>query len=100
MSYKPLPDTVTIKRSKVDGLGLFASKPIPKGTILGVTHIKNRSFEHGLIRTPLGGFINHSEYPNCQLIKFPNGFVLETLYEIIIGEELTLKYQLYNIEEE
>ena len=67
MSYKPLPNTVTIKRSKVDGLGLFASKPIPKGTILGVTHIKNSSFEHGLIRTPLGGFVNHSEQPNAKL---------------------------------
>lgn len=100
MSYKPLPNTVTIKRSKVDGLGLFASKPIPKNTILGVSHIKNKAFEHGLIRTPLGGFVNHSEYPNCQLNKFKNGYVLETLYEIIIGEELTLKYQLYNIKEE
>ena len=96
--YRPLVDGLTIKESNIDGLGLFATEDLDAGIYLGVTHIYQE--KRGWIRTPLGGFINHSDYPNCQLIKFPNGFVLETLYEIIIGEELTLKYQLYNIEEE
>ena len=27
------------------------------------------NFQHNYIRTPLGGFINHSENPNCELIE-------------------------------
>jgi len=95
MNYRPLPKSLTIKRSKVEGLGLFSTRPIPKHEVLGVSHVKNEAFEDGLIRTPLGGFINHSEWPNCELKKFPNGYVLKTKYEIITGEELTLKYELY-----
>ena len=37
--YRPLPDCVTIKDSLIDGLGLFATKDIPKGTYLGISHI-------------------------------------------------------------
>ena len=32
MSYKPLPKEVTIKRSKVEGLGLFSTRTIEKDT--------------------------------------------------------------------
>ena len=38
--YKPLPDSLTIKTSKVNGLGLFAKETIPQATNLGMTHIK------------------------------------------------------------
>ena len=38
--YKPLPDSLTIKISKVIGLGLFAKEAIPQATNLGMTHIK------------------------------------------------------------
>tara|TARA_B100000029_G_C17509117_1_gene935588 strand:- start:561 stop:866 length:306 start_codon:yes stop_codon:yes gene_type:complete len=98
MNYRPLPDTLTIKRSKVDGLGLFATKPIRKGKILGITHIKNdhKAFKDGLIRTPLGGFINHSEFPNCEIVELNHGYILKTLVQLIIGEELTLKYKWYD----
>ena len=100
MTYKPLPETLTIRVSKVQGLGLFATRPIPKGTVLGVSHIRNKAFENGYIRTPLGGFINHSEWPNSELIRHNQGYVLKTLVTIIIGEEITTKYHLYDIEEE
>ena len=55
--YKPLPNSLTIKTSKVNGLGLFAKETIPQATNLGMTHIK---IGEKIIRTPLGGFINHS----------------------------------------
>ena len=55
--YKPLPDSLTIKPSKVNGLGLFAKEAIPQATNLGMTHLQ---FGEHLIRTPLGGFINHA----------------------------------------
>ena len=60
--YKPLPNLLTIKLSKVDGLGLFAKEGIAQGTNLGMSHIK---IADQIIRTPLGGFINHSNNHNC-----------------------------------
>ena len=30
--YKPLPDGITIKYSKIQGLGLYATKDFPKDT--------------------------------------------------------------------
>lgn len=84
----------------MEGLGLFSTRPIAKGKVLGITHVVDDLFQHGVIRTPLGGFINHSQYPNCELIKGNKVFLLRTLVEIITGEEITLKYELYNPEEE
>ena len=60
--YKPLPSSLTIKASKVSGLGLFAEEDIARGTNLGTTHLK---IGDTIFRTPLGGFINHSNTPNC-----------------------------------
>ena len=96
--YKPLPDSLTIKTSKVNGLGLFAKEGIAQGTNLGMTHIK---ISEKIIRTPLGGFINHSETPNCQRsqIRVKPGYdkwSIMTLEDIEEGEELTLKYRLYD----
>ena len=59
MSYKPLPNFLTIKASSVHGLGLFAVSKIKKNTMIGITHVLNQEFENNYIRTPLGGFINH-----------------------------------------
>ena len=33
MSYRPLPDGVTIKRSPIEGLGLYATEDIPENKI-------------------------------------------------------------------
>ena len=55
--YRPLPDSLTIKTSKVNGLGLFAKEVIPQATNLGMTHFK---IGDTIFRTPLGGFINHA----------------------------------------
>ena len=61
--YNPLPKELTIKKSKIDGLGLFAIEDIPKETSLGMSHVK---VDGEYIRTPLGGFYNHSDDPNCK----------------------------------
>ena len=37
--YKPLPESVTIKQSGINGLGLFADQDIKQGTNLGMSHI-------------------------------------------------------------
>ena len=98
ISYKPLPDNCTISQSDIHGFGLFATMYIPAAYSLGITHVKDSDFEDGYIRTPLGGFINHSDQPNCRLVPraIDNGHVLylETLRTIESGEELTTKYSI------
>ena len=63
MSYRPLPDGLTIKRSPIEGLGLF-TQDIKKNTFIGIAHILDERFENNYLRTPLGGFYNHSDTPN------------------------------------
>ena len=94
--YRPLPDSLTIKKSPIEGLGLFAKKKIQSDTDLGVSHIYHVDFEDNYIRTPLGGFINHSENPNCEVKTNASGLNLFTIKPISRGEELTLKYNLYD----
>jgi hypothetical protein len=65
--YKPLPDNVRLARSPIHGFGLFAATDIPENTVLGITHVSHYLFTHGWIRTPLGGYCNHSDEPNCVL---------------------------------
>ncbi len=62
--YKPLPKELTIKKSPIEGLGLYAEEDIKKNSYLGVTHIRDEQFENKYIRTPVGGFYNHSNEPN------------------------------------
>jgi SET domain-containing protein len=94
MTYKPLPKSLTIKPSGIEGLGLFALEDIKAGTQLGVTHI---IISDEVIRLPLGGFINHTDNPNCVRIDVANKSYLHTLKEIKQDEELTLKYVMYSI---
>jgi SET domain-containing protein len=61
--YRPLPKELIIKNSVIEGLGLFATANIKANTFIGVTHIRDEQFENKYIRTPLGGFYNHSNNP-------------------------------------
>ena len=70
--YRPLPDELTIKSSPIEGLGLFATKEIKANTFIGITHIRDEQFENKYIRTPLGGFYNHSDSPTCLLYTSPS----------------------------
>ena len=104
--YKPLPNSLTIKNSTIDGLGIFATELIPAQTHLGIIHIE---IYNEIIRTPLGGFYNHSDTPNCKKIysdSSMNGIypipikktILVALRDIEKGEELTAKYTLYQVD--
>ena len=112
--YRSLPDFLTINKSYIHGLGIFATQGIPLNIDLGISHIRNSvgHFENNYIRTPLGGFINHSAKPNC--IKYqpfvvasppiesgyePPFYSIRTLRFIEKGEELTIFYTLYKIDE-
>ena len=100
--YKPLPESLTIKESGINGLGLFADQKIMQGTNLGMSHIKPKNT---IIRTPLGGFINHANEPNCAKIELLmkddsldyKKWNLITLKDIKEGEELTVRYTFYNV---
>ena len=97
-TYRPLPHMLTIKESNIEGLGLFATRDISAPIELGITHIEDKNFTNGLIRTPLGGFINHSKLPNCELINHLGKKHLRVIKDIIAGEELTLTYDIYDPE--
>ena len=70
--YKPLPNSLTIKKSPIEGLGLYAVKSIKANCFIGLTHIKDKNFENSYIRTPLGGFYNHSNEPNVRRVISDN----------------------------
>ena len=105
--YKPLPESLIIKTSKVNGLGLFADQEIKQGTNLGMSHLK---IGDTIFRTPLGGFINHANEPNCvkaelrmtnedlQGLQYSyKKWNLITTQNIEKGEELTLRYTFYKV---
>ena len=97
--YKPLPESLTIKQSKVNGLGLFAEQDIKQGTNLGMSHVQ---IGEEILRTPLGGFINHANEGNVIKVKFYDEIYktkwnLVTVKNIEKGEELTVRYTFYNI---
>ena len=104
--YKPLPDTLELAPSLIDGMGLYAKETIDKGTNLGMSHLE---FGNNIIRTPLGGFVNHSDDPNCNKVKLKfvneddqpeyqlNKWNLIAIKDIKAGEELTLEYTFYKI---
>ena len=79
--------------SPIEGLGLYATCPIPAGTVI-MPALVNK------MRTQAGRFVNHSVTPNCEMVKRPNGDVdlvaLEDLHGCIggnAGQELTVDYR-------
>ena len=105
--YKPLIESLTIKKSGIDGLGLFADQDIKHGTNLGMSHVAIGS---GIIRTPMGGFINHSNDANTVKVELKinetddpllkvatKKWNLVAVRDIKEGEELTVRYTFYDI---
>ena len=97
-NYKPLPDGLIIKDSGIEGQGLFTTRDLSMGCNLGVSHYR---INNKYIRTPLGGFINHSDTPNCgrSQIRIKSGldkWNLVVVENIPKGSELTLKYIMYD----
>jgi len=94
--YKPLPDSITIKESPIEGLGLFATEKIKAHALIGVIHHPRKESEDGYIRTPLGGFGNHSDDPNCFKLLMEDGvWWIGATKDIMAGEEITWSYTLY-----
>ena len=94
--YRPLLPYLTVRPSNIEGIGIFAVEPIKKSTNLGISHVYDKFWENGYIRTPLGGFINHNSTPNCKTSQEGRYLYIITITEIIEGTELTIKYNLYD----
>ena len=91
--YRPLPDKLTIKSSPIEGLGLFATKEIKANTFIGITHIRDEQFENKYIRTPLGGFYNHSNEPT--IIRM----VSDVLPKLKFGDQIDLNATVKKFED-
>tara|TARA_R110000782_G_scaffold21319_4_gene57418 strand:+ start:3689 stop:3991 length:303 start_codon:yes stop_codon:yes gene_type:complete len=94
LTYLPLPSSVTIDRSDIHGLGLWAVEEIKEGTEIGMSHFY---WGDTLQRTPLGGFYNHSDDPNIVKVRRDSRMFICALREIKPGEELTCSYTLYEL---
>jgi hypothetical protein len=100
--YQPLPEGLIIKKSSIQGQGLFTTKFIDKNVNLGLSHIV---VNDEIIRTPLGGHINHNDEANCIKVRGvlglealdKNKYFLFTTRPIKAWEEITLKYTFYKV---
>ena len=54
------------------------------------------TIDHQIIRTPLGGFLNHSETPNVSKYNLGIYTYIKANRDIGYNEELTLEYTLYD----
>lgn len=99
--YKPLPEYLAIGPSDIHGVGIIANEDIPAGVDMGITHVYDPNFQDDYIRTPLGGFINHSDKPNCEILEDEAKEYrrIYTLHKIEMGKEITVKYTLYEFDE-
>ena len=83
--YRPLPKQLTIKKSPIEGLGLYAEEEIKKHSFIGVTHVRDEQFDNKYIRTPIGGFYNHSNDPNVVRM------VSDILPKLKFGDQVDLR---------
>ena len=105
MTYHALPKELHIKDSPIEGQGLFAKEDIPAMMYLGISHVEvdpeDCISNVAVMRTPLGGFVNHSDDPNCVKWEEDQGwgriYYMKTIKEIKKGEELFLKYTFYKV---
>jgi len=92
--YRALPSFLCVRDSTIAGQGIFTKSDIEKNTELGMTHL---IIDNIIYRTPLGGFINHNDDPNC--VKWCEGdsYYVKTIKPIKANEELFLKYTFYSV---
>jgi hypothetical protein len=82
----------SIRRSPIEGLGVFSSHDIKAGTLIAPARI-------GSFRTPLGRYLNHSPHENSRFVMKKNAVYLQATRDILgcqggdHGEELTVNYR-------
>lgn len=97
-AYHALPGGIVLKPSSIHGYGIYTEIDLPKDLSIGVSHVLNSSglFHNDLIRTPLGGYLNHSSTPNC-ILHTADGVITFLVTDTLIkpNEELTIDYRLF-----
>jgi SET domain-containing protein len=98
--YRPLPDYLQILQSPIEGYGLFTTKDLASGLEVGIMRVEDDRFADDYIRTPLGGFVNHADDPNCEAYTDGDLVRLRTIKQISSGSEMTVHYWIksYTIE--
>lgn len=107
-TFTPLKHGLEIRSSEIHGVGIFASLLLPEETNLGPSHYKLECTESiytpsdmamfekyhpdMMVRTCLGGFVNHSLTPNVELIDEGCYYSFKTIKDIDCNEELTVDY--------
>lgn len=91
----PMPDgfaRVTVRKSPIEGRGIFLTFPADRGELIGPARING-------MRTPLGRFVNHSMNPNAVFVKQGDDIFLHASRRIAgctggdNGEEVTVDYR-------
>jgi SET domain-containing protein len=102
------------RRSRINGVGLFAAAPIGPGTpiiefkgriisweegalmlLRGANHVIKFDAKHDMDARPQwspAGHVNHGCYPNCAIKKKHRGLWLTSIRPIKEGEELLIDY--------
>lgn len=96
--YTPIPNFLEKKESPIHGEGIFATEDINRDTLICDTHVRVTGPIPKTLRTPVGGYLNHSKSPNCKFIIVlrRSQFVVysvKALKPIQPGEELTVNYE-------
>jgi len=91
MSYRPLKEFLTVKESKLNGLGLFATQKLEHPVNLGLSHFM---YKNELKRETYIDFVNHSKTPNLEITwnDKTNEASCKTIKDVEKGEELTVDY--------
>jgi SET domain-containing protein len=112
-------DFIRIGRSRIEGVGVFAKRKIPRGTRIieytgehvpinalyrvieagAPSHIYGFALDDGMaIDGARNGndarFFNHSCRPNCEPYNFDRHVYIYAMRDILRGEELTFDYKL------
>lgn len=105
-AYTALPTFLYPSASKIAGTGIFTHMVIKPEQLLGVGHFdlnkvslteeEYKVFKHipqGFLRSPLIGFMNHADEPNCEIVEIGRFTVVKTIKRINVNGELTLDYR-------
>jgi len=86
-----MAECVSIRPSKIEGIGIFANEDIEESTTIQKTHFNHK--EHGWINLIPNNKFNHSKLnANCMLIENNQYKELITLRSINKDEEILVNY--------
>jgi len=83
---QPSDDSIEVKESSIDGLGVFSLKPIKAGERIAIGRIGDK-------RTQAGRYVNHSDLPNAKPIIEEDMGIFVALVDINEGDEITADYR-------